>query len=73
MPVRGKFGNAGCSVVAVEGIGLDVIQALKPDAGYDAGWIRELARRQGARANIPPQRNRKDPICFGPHLIARAT
>jgi len=57
----------------VEGIGLDVIQAPKPDAGYDAGWIRELARRQGAWANIPPQRNRKDPICFGPYLSARAT
>ena len=33
-------------------------------------WVdgRELARQQGAWANIPPKRNRKDPICFGPHL-----
>jgi len=27
--------------------------------GYDADWIRELARQQGAWANIPPKRNRK--------------
>ena len=25
------------------------------------------------RANIPPKRNRKDPICFSPYLYARAT
>jgi transposase len=33
-----------------------------------ANWIRELARQQGAWANIPPKRNRKDPICFSPYL-----
>jgi transposase len=38
------------------------------DRGYDADWIRELARQQGAWANIPPKRNRKDPICFNPYL-----
>ena len=38
------------------------------DRGYDANWIRELARRQGAWANIPPKRNRIDPICFSPYL-----
>jgi transposase len=38
------------------------------DRGYDADWIRELARQQGAWANIPPKRNRKDPICFSPYL-----
>jgi transposase len=27
-----------------------------------------LARQQGAWANIPPKRNRKDPICFSPYL-----
>jgi transposase len=37
---------------------------LLADRGYDADWIRELARQQGAWANIPPKRNRKDPICF---------
>jgi hypothetical protein len=36
--------------------------------GYDADWISEPARQQGAWANIPPKRNRKDPICFGPYL-----
>src|SRR5882672_8281712 len=41
---------------------------LLADRGYDADWIRELARQQGARANIPPKRNRKDPICFSPYL-----
>jgi transposase len=41
---------------------------LLADRGYDADWIRELARQQGAWANMPPKRNRKDPICFSPHL-----
>jgi transposase len=38
------------------------------DRGYDADWIRALVIEQGAWANIPPKRNRKDPICFSPHL-----
>jgi transposase len=41
---------------------------LLADRGYDVDWIRELARQQGAWANIPPKRNRKDPICFSPFL-----
>jgi transposase len=41
---------------------------LLADRGYDADWITELARQQGAWANIPPKRNRKDPICFSPYL-----
>ncbi|MCP3463217.1 IS5 family transposase [Bradyrhizobium sp. CCGUVB23] len=41
---------------------------LLADRGYDADWIRELAMKKGAWANIPPKRNRNDPICFGPHL-----
>ena len=41
---------------------------LLADRGYDADWIREFARQQGAWANIPPKRNRKDPICFSPYL-----
>src|ERR1700687_863463 len=41
---------------------------LLADRGYDADWIRELARQQGAWANIRPKRNRKDPICFSPYL-----
>ena len=51
-----------------------LISALLPqtmllaDRGYDADWIWELARQQGAWANIPPKRNRKGPICFSPYL-----
>ena len=30
--------------------------------------IRDLARQQGAWANIPPKQNLKDPICFSPNL-----
>jgi transposase len=38
------------------------------DRGYDANWIRELAMKKGAWANITPKNNRIDPICFSPHL-----
>src|SRR5688500_13068904 len=41
---------------------------LLADRGYDADWIRALASEQGAWANIPPNRNRKEPICFSPCL-----
>jgi len=41
---------------------------LLADRGYDADWIRELAIKKGAWANIPPKSNRGDPICFSPHL-----
>ena len=41
---------------------------LLADRRYDADWIRELARQQGAWAKIPPKRNRKHPICFSPYL-----
>jgi transposase len=41
---------------------------LLADRGYDADWIRAFANEQGAWANIPPKRNRKDPICFSPYL-----
>jgi transposase len=41
---------------------------LLADRGYDANWIRELAIRKGAWANIPPKSNRNDPICFSPYL-----
>jgi transposase len=41
---------------------------LLADRGYDADWIRGLAMRRGAWANIPPKRNRNDPICFSPYL-----
>jgi transposase len=51
-----------------------LLNELKPrtmllaDRGYDADWIRALASEQGAWANIPPKRNRKEVICFSPYL-----
>ena len=41
---------------------------LLADRAYDSDAIRELVRERGAWANIPPKRNRKNPICFSPHL-----
>ena len=41
---------------------------LLADRGYDADWIRELAVRRGAWANIPRRSNRNKPICFSPYL-----
>jgi transposase len=35
---------------------------------YDADWIRAFVSERGAWANIPPKRNRKDPISFSPYL-----
>jgi transposase len=37
---------------------------LLADRGYDADWIRKLAMKKGAWANIAPKSNRSDPICF---------
>ena len=41
---------------------------LLADRGYDADWIRALAAKKGAWANIPPRCNRNSPICFSPYL-----
>ena len=52
----------------------DLLANLKPrslvlaDRAYDADAIRKLVNDQDAFANIPPKRNRKDPICFSPFL-----
>ena len=35
---------------------------------YAADWIRSLVNQQGAWANIPPRRDRKEPTCFTPNL-----
>ena len=48
--------------------GLNPETMVLADRGYDADWIRALVNGQGAWANIPPKRNRKDPICFSPFL-----
>ena len=41
---------------------------LLADRNYDADWIRALAAKKGARANIPARSNRSAPICFSPYL-----
>ena len=41
---------------------------LLADRGYDADWIGELVAAKGAWANIPPESDRSDPICFSPSL-----
>ena len=41
---------------------------LLADKAYDADTIRSLVTLRGGWANIPPRRNRRDPICFSPHL-----
>jgi transposase len=41
---------------------------LLADRAYDADWIREFVTKRGVWSNIPPKRNRKDPICFSPYL-----
>ncbi len=38
------------------------------DKAYDATEIRKFVSIRGGWANIPPRRNRRDPICFSPHL-----
>ena len=57
--------NRLCSVLLNE---LSPRTMLLADRGYDADWIRALASEQGAWANIPPKRNRKETICFSPYL-----
>jgi len=41
------------------------------DKAYDATEIRKIASVRGGWANIPPRRNRRDPICFSPYLYRR--
>jgi transposase len=41
---------------------------LLADRSYDADWIRALAAKKGALADIPPRCNRNEPICFSPYL-----
>lgn len=41
---------------------------LLADKGYDANALRAAISERKAWANIPPKTNRKDPICFSPHL-----
>ncbi|MER8583583.1 IS5 family transposase [Mesorhizobium sp. M1423] len=41
---------------------------LLAEKGYDASALRTAMTEQKALANIPPNANRKDPICFSPFL-----
>jgi len=41
---------------------------LLADRAYDSDATRELVRQRGTWASIPPQRNRKNPICFSRHV-----
>jgi transposase len=41
---------------------------LLADRAYDADWIRAHVSQQGAWTNIPPKRNRKEPICVSRYL-----
>lgn len=59
-----------CSVLLAE---LQPRATLLADRGYDADGIREFASQNGAWANIPPKRNRKEPICFSPCLYRSRT
>ena len=51
--------NRLCSVLIK---GMRPRTMLLADQGYDADWIRTLVRQQGAWANIPPKRNRREAI-----------
>jgi len=59
---------------AAHGFPLTLLSGLKSramllaDRGFDADWIRALVSQHGAWANIPPKRNRTEPICFSRHL-----
>ena len=53
--------------------GLQPRTMVLADRGYDADWIRALVNEQGAWANIPPKRNRKDPSASALTSIGRAT
>ena len=41
---------------------------LLADKAYDSDAIRSLVTSRGGWANIPPRRNRRDPICDSPYL-----
>ena len=61
--------NRLCSALLT---GLQPQTMLLADRGYDADWIRALVHQQGAWANIPPKRNRKDPDLLQPVSLSCA-
>ena len=71
LPIRlalspGQDHDSRLATGLLDGLGSNCM--LLADRGYDSDAIRQFARERGAWANIPPKRNRKDPICFNPHL-----
>ena len=48
--------------------GLPSCGMVLADKAYDAPEIRTFVSSRGGWANIPPRRNRRDPICFSPYL-----
>ncbi len=48
--------------------GLKSGAVLLADRGFDADWIRAFVSQHGEWANIPPKRNRTEPICFSRRL-----
>jgi transposase len=57
--------NRLCSVLLADLRPQTIVLA---DRGYDADWIRQFIREQGAWANIPPKKNRTSLINFSPDL-----
>jgi transposase len=57
--------NRLCSVL-LDGLRPQTI--VLADRGYDADWIRQFVSEQGAWANLPPKKNRTNPINFSPDL-----
>ena len=43
-------------------------KAILADRGYDADWIRASVSERDLGPNVPPRCNRREPICFSPHL-----
>jgi len=71
LPVRSALSPGEAHDVRLAGKLLSRLKSgsmLLADRGYDADWIRELAMKKGAWANIPPKSNRRDPICYSPYL-----
>jgi len=60
-------GHEHDSVCAMDLLGgLPENRMLLADKAYDADAIRKSISLAGGWANIPPRRNRRDPICFSP-------
>jgi hypothetical protein len=68
---RFNLGNAGCPVLPVEGIGLDVIQAPKPEASNqcDTNWG-ALSACRGPIWQARGKINGLHQVRFNPHLAA---